>query len=437
MFQAVIVGRPNVGKSTLFNTLIGERKAIVERTPGITRDFMVDYIELEEGKGIKLIDTGGIDLSERDFFSKVIREIVEKTLYQADLILFVVDAKEGLVSADEEIASYLRKLGKPIWLIVNKVESKEDEKKAQEFYALGFSEIFFISAREKKNIPLLKEALYEIAKDRLIALPEGPIIKVAILGRPNVGKSTLLNKLVGYERVIVSEIPGTTRDCVDVLIERERGPSFLLIDTPGIRRRARIEERAEKFSVDKALDTLKKIDVVLFLITAEEGVTHQDKTLLRQVEKNYKACLLLINKWDLFEKNKGKAQVFLELVKHHLKFLPWLPVLPISAKRGLNVEKILPMVEEVYAEYHKRIPTSKVNEFIEELKKQYTFNVKGKRLKIYYATQVEVSPPTFVVFVNVNPEDIPKNVEKFFRKSFQQFLGFEKVPVKVIFRLRS
>ncbi len=437
MFQAVIVGRPNVGKSTLFNTLIGEKKAIVEKTPGITRDFMVDYVELEEGKGIKLIDTGGIDLSERDYFSKVIREIVEKTLYQADLILFVVDAKEGLTAADEEIASYLRKLGKPIWLIVNKVESKEDEKKAQEFYALGFSKVYFISAREKKNIPLLKEALYEIAKDRLQNLPEGPIIRVAIFGRPNVGKSTLLNRLVGYERVIVSEIPGTTRDCVDVLLEREKGPSFLLIDTPGIRRRARIEERAEKFSVDKALDTLKKVDVVLFLITAEEGITHQDKTLLRQVDKNYKACLLLINKWDLFEDKKGKAEVFLELVRHHLKFLPWLPILPISAKSGLNVEKIFSLVEELYAEYHKRIPTAKVNQLMEELKRKYSFNVKGKRLKVYYATQVEVAPPTFVVFVNVEPEEIPKNIEKFFRRSFQQGLGFERVPVKVIFRLRS
>jgi len=437
MFQAVIVGRPNVGKSTLFNTLIGERKAIVEKTPGITRDFMVDYVELEKGKGIKLIDTGGIDLSERDYFSKIIREIVEKTLYQANLILFVVDAKEGQTTADEEIAAYLRKLGKPIWLIVNKVESKEDERKAQEFYSLGFSDIFFISAREKKNIPLLKEALYEVAKDYLFNLPEGPLIKVAILGRPNVGKSTLLNKLVGYERVIVSEIPGTTRDCVDVLIERPKGPSFLLIDTPGIRRRARIEERAEKFSVDKALDTLKKADVILFLITAEEGLTHQDKTLLRQVDKNYKACLLLINKWDLLEKNKGKAEVFLELVKQHLKFLPWLPVLPISAKTGVNLDKILSLVEEIYAEYHKRISTAKVNKLLEEIKKQYTFNLKGKRLKIYYATQVEVAPPTFVVFVNVNPEDIPKNIEKFLRRSFQQNLGFERVPVKVIFRLRN
>ncbi len=251
------------------------------------------------------------------------------------------------------------------------------------------------------------------------------------------GKSTLLNKLVGYERVIVSEIPGTTRDCVDVLLERERGPSFLLIDTPGIRRRARIDARAEKFSVDKALDTLKKVDIVLFLITAEEGITHQDKTLLRQVDKNYKACLLLINKWDLFEKNKGKAEVFLELVKHHLKFLPWIPILPISAKKALNVDKILPLCEEIYKEYYKRIPTARVNELLEELKKQYTFNIKGKRLKIYYATQVEVAPPTFVLFVNVNPEDIPRNIEKFIRKSFQQFLGFERVPVKVIFRLRS
>jgi len=437
MFQVVIVGRPNVGKSTLFNTLIGEKKALVERTPGITRDFMLGYVELEDGKGVKLIDTGGLTLGERDYFSRVIEEVAFKTLSQANLIFFVVDAKVGLTSGDEEIASYLRKLDKPIWLIINKVESKEDERRAQEFYSLGFSKVFLISAREKRNLHLLKEDLFEVAKDRLLTIPQGEAIKIALLGRPNVGKSTLLNRLVGYERVIVSEIPGTTRDCVDVLLERERGPSFLLIDTPGIRRRARIEERAEKFSVDKALETLKKVDLILFMITAEEGVTHQDKSLLRLVEKNYKACLLLINKWDLFEKKPHQGKVFLELVKHHLKFLPWLPMLPISAKLGLNVEKIFPTLEEIYESYQRRVPTSRVNALMEELKTRFTLNVRGKRLKIYYATQIEVAPPTFVVFTNLPPEEVPKNIEKFLRKSFQQGLGFEKVPVKVLLRLRA
>ncbi len=436
MFQVVIVGRPNVGKSTLFNTLIGEKKAIVEKTPGVTKDFLVGYVEVEPGKGYKVIDTGGIDLSRRDTLSHLLLEIVNKTLVQADLILFVVDAKEGLTVMDEEIAKYIRKFDKKVLLVVNKVEGKEDRKRAEEFYALGFKEIFFISAKEKQNIYVLKEALSDYASSSLSPLPKEGLIKICVLGRPNVGKSTLINRLIGYERMLVSEIPGTTRDCVDVLLEREDGSAFLLIDTPGIRRRASIKERVEKFSVSKALETLKKVDLVLFLITAEEGLTHQDKTLLRQIEKNAKAAILLINKWDIFEKNPTKGKVFLELLKTQLKFISWITLLPMSAKEGYNVDKILPLAEEIYRSYTQRVPTSAVNRLIEELKSKYTFNIKGKRLKIYYATQVEIAPPTFVIFINLNPEEIPKHIVKFLSRKFQETLGFEKVPLKLILRLR-
>lgn len=437
MFQVVIVGKPNVGKSTLFNTLIGEKKAIVERTPGVTRDSLVDYIEVEEGKGFKIIDTGGIDLTQKDPFSKDIIEILYKTIEEANLILFVVDGKEGLSASDEEIAGLIRKFNKETFLVVNKVESKEDERRAEEFYSLGFKDIFLISAKEKKNIFLLKEALIKRASPYISPLPQGPFIKICLLGRPNVGKSTLINKLIGYERMLVSEIPGTTRDCVDVLLEREDGASFILIDTPGIRRRASIKERVEKFSVSKALETLKKVDIVLLLITAEEGITHQDKTLLHQIEKNYKAALLLINKWDIFEKNRSKGEVFLELVRYNLKFIPWMPILNISAKNGFNLDKIFPLVEEIYAQYNKRVTTSQVNRLLEELKTQYTFNVKGKRLKFYYATQVEIAPPTFVVFINIDPEEIPNHILKFLQRRFQEVLNFSQVPVKVYLRLRD
>ncbi|MFN4197299.1 MAG: ribosome biogenesis GTPase Der, partial [Caldimicrobium sp.] len=358
MFQVVIVGKPNVGKSTLFNTLIGEKKAIVERTPGVTRDFIVDYIQVEEGKGFKIIDTGGIDLTKKTSFSKVILEILYKIIEETNLILFVVNGKEGLTASDEEIADLIRKFNKQTFLVVNKVESKEDEKRAEEFYSLGFKDIFLISAKEKKNVSLLKEAIINAAYPFVSSLPQGPFIKICVLGRPNVGKSTLINQLIGYERMFVSEIPGTTRDCVDVLLEREEGASFILIDTPGIRRRSSIKERVEKFSVSKALETLKKVDIVLFLISAEEGITHQDKTLLHQIEKNHKAILLLVNKWDIFEKNKSKGEVFLELVKYNLKFIPWVPLLTISAKRGFNLDKIFPLVEEIYAQYNRRVQTA-------------------------------------------------------------------------------
>ncbi len=437
MFKVVIVGRPNVGKSTLFNTLIGERKAIVEKTPGITRDMIDDYLELEDGRGVYLLDTGGIDWGGEDFFNKTVIKLVEEALKDADLVLFVVDAKEGLTNEDINVAEFLRKKGKKILLVVNKVESKKDRDNAIEFYSLGFEDVIFISAKNNKNIDELKRRIKEFAGDALEEIPEKEPVKIAILGRPNVGKSTLLNRLLGYERMIVSEIPGTTRDCVDVLLKLPDGREYLLIDTPGIRRRTKIDHRAEKFSVDKALDTVKKVEVVLFLITAEEGITNQDQRLLRQVQKHYKACILLINKWDLFDGKREAGNLLLENVKYGVRFMPWLPILTISAKTGRRVKEILPLVDQVYQQYSMRVNTAVVNKLLEELKQGYSFNVKGKRVKFYYATQVEVKPPTFVVFTNIDPEDIPNNVEKFIKNRFQRDLRFDKVPVKVVFRQRG
>ncbi len=437
MFKIAIVGRPNVGKSTLFNTLIGERKAIVERTPGVTRDIVEGYMELENNKGVLLIDTGGINWGGKDFFNKTIIEVVEKTLNEAELVLFVVDAKEGMTSEDLTTAEYLRKKDKKVVLVVNKVESSEDKERSIDFYTLGFKDIIFISAKSKKNISQLRELIKKYANPYLEEIPETEVIKIAIIGRPNVGKSTLLNKLLGYERMIVSEIPGTTRDCVDVFLSLPNGKNYLLIDTPGIRRRTKIDKRAEKFSVDKALETIKKVDVVLFMITAEEGVTNQDQRLLRQVQKNYKACVLLVNKWDLFDNKREAGNLMLENIKYGIRFISWAPLLTISAKTGRRVNQILPLVEQVYTQYSARVKTALVNKVLEELKNNYTFNIKGKRVKFYYATQVNVRPPTFVIFTNINSEDIPKHIEKFIENSFQKYLGFDKVPVKVLFRLRN
>lgn len=437
MFKIAIVGRANVGKSTLFNTLIGDRKAIVERTPGVTRDMIEGYMEIEEEKGVLLIDTGGINWGGKDFFDKAIIEVVERCLTEADLVLFVVDAKEGLTGEDLSTAEYLRKRGKKVILVVNKVEGKEDRERAIDFYSLGFEDVVFISAKNQKNIEELKGLIKKYAKDKLEKLPEDEAIKIAIIGRPNVGKSTLINKLLGYERMIVSEIPGTTRDCVDVLLSLPDGKKYLLIDTPGIRRRAKIDKRVEKFSVDKALDTIKKVDIVLLMITAEEGITNQDQRLLRQVQKNYKACILLVNKWDLFDNRREAGNLMLENIKYGIRFMSWIPVLTISAKTGRRINQIFPLVEEVYFQYTTRIKTAEVNKVLEELKDKYTFNVKGKRVKFYYATQVDIKPPTFVIFTNINSEDIPKHIEKFIESSFQKNLKFDKVPVRVIFRLRD
>ncbi|MDF2953471.1 MAG: Double Era-like domain GTPase Der [Thermodesulfobacterium sp.] len=437
MFKIAIVGRPNVGKSTLFNTLIGERKAIVEKTPGVTRDIVEGYMGLEGNKGVLLIDTGGIDWGGKDFFNKTIIEVIEKTLNEAELVLFVVDAKEGMTSEDLTTAEYLRKKDKKVVLVVNKVESSEDKERSIDFYTLGFEDIIFISAKSKKNISQLRELIKKYANPYLEEIPETEVIKIAIIGRPNVGKSTLLNKLLGYERMIVSEIPGTTRDCVDVFLSLPNGKNYLLIDTPGIRRRTKIDKRAEKFSVDKALETIKKVDVVLFMITAEEGVTNQDQRLLRQVQKNYKTCVLLVNKWDLFDNKREAGNLMLENIKYGIRFVSWAPLLTISAKTGRRVNQILPLVEQVYTQYSARVKTALVNKVLEEFKNNYTFNIKGKRVKFYYATQVDVRPPTFVIFTNINSEDIPKHIEKFIENSFQKHLGFDKVPVKVLFRLRN
>ena len=437
MFKIVIVGRPNVGKSMLFNTLIGERKAIVERTPGVTRDMIEGYMELENNKGVLLIDTGGINWGGKDFFNKAVIEVVEKSLAEADLVLLVVDAKEGLTTEDLTTAEYLRKTGKKVILVVNKVEGKEDKERALDFYSLGFEEIVFLSAKIPKNITQLKEIIKKYAQNHLEKIPEIETIKIGIIGRPNVGKSTLLNKLLGYERMIVSEIPGTTRDCIDVFLTLPNGSKYLLIDTPGIRRRTKIDKRAEKFSVDKALDTIKKIDIVLFMITAEEGVTNQDQRLLRQVQKNYKACILLVNKWDLFDNKREAGNLMLEKIKYGIRFIPWAPLLTISAKTGRRVNQIFPLIEEVYKQYSARVKTALVNKILEELKRNYTFNIKGKRVKFYYATQVNIKPPTFVIFTNINSEDFPQHIKKFMENSFQKYLGFDKVPIRIMFRLRD
>ncbi len=436
MYKVSIVGRPNVGKSMLFNTLIGERKAIVEKTPGVTRDILEGFLELKDGKGVKVIDTGGIDWGGRDFFQEEILKIVGKIIQESDLILFVVDVKTGLLPEDYKIAEYLIKHGKKVILVVNKVESKEDKNRAYEFYALGFDKVVFVSAKENKNIDELKEMILREAEGRLEEQKEKAPIKIAVLGRPNVGKSTLVNKLLGEDRLIVSEIPGTTTDCVDVLIRTPEGREYILVDTPGIRRRTHIDKRMEKFAVDKALETLRKVDLVLFMITAEEGVTNQDQRLLRQVDKHNKACILLINKWDIFDNRREAGNLMMENIKYGVRFMPWLPMLTISAKTGRRVDKILPLVDEIYEEYSKRIKTSELNKILHELRDNYSFNVKGKRLKFFYATQVDVRPPTFVLFVNVDPETIPKSLYKFFKRLFQKSLGFERVPVEVLFRER-
>lgn len=435
--KIVLIGRPNVGKSTLFNTLIGERKALVERTPGVTRDRLYGEAEIE-GRKVTVIDTGGLTPEAEELFSREILRQAEEALSEADLVLFLVDARTGLTPLDEKIAELLRKKEKPVLLVINKVDSKKEVLNLGEFYALGFEPLLPISAKHKKGLEdLRKEILAHLPEETEEEAKESLApIRVVILGRPNVGKSSLLNRLVGYERMIVSDIPGTTRDSIDTLLELPDGRQYLLIDTAGIRRRPRIKARTEKFSVDKAFEALDRAEVAILVLTAEEGITDQDQKILSQIEKRHKACIILVNKWDLLDGKREEGNILMEQIKYGARFVPWAPILTISAKTGRRIREVLPLVDEVYAAYSRRVPTAQVNRALEEIKRERAlYTPSGNRLKFYYATQAEIRPPTVVVFTNY-PEEIPKSVERFIKNRLRNYLGFEKSPLKVVFRPR-
>ncbi|NPB09836.1 MAG: ribosome biogenesis GTPase Der [Thermodesulfobacteria bacterium] len=436
-FRIAIVGRPNVGKSTLFNTLSRTRKSVVEKSPGVTRDRQYAVAEIA-GKPVTLIDTGGLLPGDEDLFARAIFDQAKTALDEADLILFVTDGQSGLNPVDEELAAFLRETGKPVILVVNKIDGEKLESVIPEFYRLGFDKVVGISAKNKRNLEELHEAIAPYLPEETEAEEpkEDEVVRVAILGRPNVGKSSLVNRLLGEERMIVSDVPGTTRDSVDTLLELPDGRRYLLIDTAGIRRRPRIKDRVEKFSVGKSLEALKNCDVALVVLTAEEGITDQDQKILSQVEKNHKGCLILINKWDLLDGKREEGNILLEKVKYGARFIPWAPILTVSAKTGRRIKEILPLVDEIYRQYSTRVPTWIVNKALEEITRDHSIYSKtGKRVKFYYGTQVDVRPPTFVIFTNF-PEDIPKSYERYLRNRLREALGFEKSPVKIIFRER-
>ncbi len=436
-FRIAIVGRPNVGKSTLFNTLSRTRKSVVEKSPGVTRDRQYAVAEIA-GKPVTLIDTGGLLPGDEDLFARAIFDQAKTALDEADLILFVTDGQSGLNPVDEELAAFLRETGKPVILVVNKIDGEKLESVIPEFYRLGFDKVVGISAKNKRNLEELHEAIAPYLPEETEAEEpkEDEVVRVAILGRPNVGKSSLVNRLLGEERMIVSDVPGTTRDSVDTLLELPDGRRYLLIDTAGIRRRPRIKDRVEKFSVGKSLEALKNCDVALVVLTAEEGITDQDQKILSQVEKNHKGCLILINKWDLLDGKREEGNILLEKVKYGARFIPWAPILTVSAKTGRRIKEILPLVDEIYRQYSTRVPTWIVNKALEEITRDHSIYSKtGKRVKFYYGTQVDVRPPTFVIFTNF-PKDIPKSYERYLRNRLREALGFEKSPVKIIFRER-
>ncbi len=432
--QVAIVGRPNVGKSTLFNRLTRSRKALVEPTAGVTRDRLYGRVRIEDREFI-LIDTGGLLPGEEDQLSKLTLEQTRAGMAEADLILFLVDAKSGLTPLDEEVAEILRRSGKPVLYVVNKVESPKDEEMASEFYRLGPERLFFVSATQGRGIEELLEAILE----RLPEAPRGEeteAIKVAFVGRPNVGKSSLVNRLLGEPRMIVSDIPGTTRDSIDTLLKTPDGRCYLLIDTAGIRRRSRTKKVLEKFSALKALSSIKACDIAVVVLTAEEGITDQDQKILSYVEEAGRGCVIVINKWDLLDGRREEANRLREAVRYGARFVPYAPIITTSALTGRRVNKILQAIDQVYSHFCRQVPTSVINRALQEIAAERLPTAStGRKIKFYYATQVKTKPPTILVFTSY-PEEIPESYRRFMVGRLREYLGFHFSPLRVVFKER-
>lgn len=438
-----IVGRPNVGKSTLFNKLVGERRAIVEDEPGTTRDRL--YGEAEwHGREFTIVDTAGILPGEEDEATATMAEIVrairaqaQLAIDEADAILFLVDVKDGITAADEDVAEMLRQTEKPVVLGVNKADSLERSQNAVEFWNLGLGEPVPVSAYHGTGTGDLLDALYE-------ALPpfeEDPdteyAMKIAIVGRPNVGKSSLLNRLLGSERVVVSDIPGTTRDTIDTEVDYN-GQKILLIDTAGIRRRGRIDRGIEQYSVLRALRAIERADVALLLIDATEGVTAQDAHIAGMVLEEHKGIAVLVNKWDALEKDNETFDAWNRMVRAELHFIPYAPVLFISALTGQRVEKILELALQVNGERNTRIPTSRINAILRDAVRAHPPSSihKGAHLRIFYATQAQVAPPVFLFFSNA-PQEIHFSYKRYLENRIREEYPFVGVPIILVFKSRE
>ncbi|NLK51835.1 MAG: ribosome biogenesis GTPase Der [Syntrophomonadaceae bacterium] len=431
-----IVGRPNVGKSTLFNRLVGGLVAIVEDTPGVTRDRLYRSAEWNAQKFV-VIDTGGIvpNPGENVIWAQTKRQ-AEIAIEEADLLLLVVDARTGITSEDEVLADMLRRTQKPVLVVANKVDNFNQPPSYYEFLALGLGEPIPVSASLGLNIGDLLDDIVE----RLPVQDEEEIdqdtIRIAVIGRPNVGKSSLVNAILGEERVIVSEIPGTTRDAIDTPFERD-GQKYILIDTAGLRRKSRVVEGAERYSVIRALRAIDRCDVALMLIDATQAVTEQDKRIAGYAHEAGKAIVLIINKWDLVVKDERTMNQYDKAVREALLFLQYAPTLYISARTHQRVAKVLDLVNFVAEQHAHRVATSVLNEVLNEATQMNPPpGDKGRRLRILYGTQVQVKPPTFVLFVN-EPDLFHFSYRRYLENQIRKSFGFEGSPLRIIVRRRE
>jgi GTP-binding protein len=440
-----LVGRPNVGKSTLFNRIVGRRLAVVSDVAGTTRDRL--YADAEwGGVGFTVVDTGGIEVTDgratkplsedSEQFLPAIRQQAAIAMDAAEVVVLVVDGQTGLTAADREVANILRSTNKPVIVAANKLESTKIMDTAYEFYELGLGEVFAVSALHGSGTGDLLDAIVDAIPPFDPDAEEEETVKIALLGRPNVGKSTLLNKLVGEERVIVSPIAGTTRDAIDIDL-RWHNQAFKIIDTAGIRRRGKIDPGVEKYSVLRALKTLRRADVALLLIDAQDGVTAQDSHIAGMLIEESVGVVVLVNKWDLIEKDNYTLTQYEAKVRSDLNFMPYVPLLFISAETGQRVGKILPEVLAVNEARHQRISTADLNRIMRDALLAHPPPLKaGRVLKFFYATQVAVAPPTFVFFVN-HPEYLHFGYERFLENRIRDVFPFPGTPIRLIFRGRS
>ncbi|WP_291568469.1 ribosome biogenesis GTPase Der [Clostridium sp. UBA2485] len=430
-----IVGRPNVGKSTLFNKLAGKRIAIVEDTPGVTRDRI--YAEAEWLRhNFTIIDTGGIEPENEDIIMAQMRRQANMAIETADVIVFIVDGKAGLHPSDHEVAQMLRKSKKPIVLVVNKIDRIELEDNAFEFYNLGIGNPIAISASQGLGLGDMLDEVVAHFNPEDLSEEEDEYIKIAMIGKPNVGKSSLINKILGEERNIVSNIPGTTRDAIDSKIETTEG-KFTLIDTAGLRRKSKVKEEIERYSVVRTLAAIERADICILMIDATEGLSDQDEKIVGYAHELNKAIMVVVNKWDLIEKDDKTMRNFQMDIAKGLSFMSYASYLFISAKTGQRVNRVLQMARECYDNYNKRVATGVLNDVISRavLMKEPPV-VALKRLKIFYVTQVNTKPPTFIFFVN-DPSLLHFSYERYLENQLRESFDFKGTGIKLIFRERK
>jgi GTP-binding protein len=434
MKYIALVGRPNVGKSTLFNKIVGGRPAIVDNTPGVTRDRNLSSAT-RWGKKFCVIDSGGFEPDSTELIPALTREQSLMAIEEANVIFFVVDGQSGPTPEDKEIARSLRRANKPIFLVVNKIDSQGRADEIYTFSELGFNETRAISAEHSLGVEeLLEEVLADVEpepesdEEEMVDRP----IRIAIVGKPNVGKSSIVNRILGTGRMMVSDIAGTTRDAIDSLITRN-GKEYVLVDTAGIRRKSKVSEKLEKFSVIMAMKAVERADIALLVIDATEGIATQEAKIAGLIEEENAACIILVNKWDAVEKETMTSVEYERAIRDKLKFLPYAPMLFISAKNGQRVEKIFDEVEEVYTQFSSRINTAALNEMATQIvtKKEPPIH-KGRRIKFYFATQNRTCPPSFI-FMTSQPDALHFSYRRYVLNRLREMTGFDKTPIRITF----